>query len=377
MTLTQRVFLLSVICAFGSASAGVRVRHRLVNNNLEVFFLKDFDTTRPASGPVLFFVDVINDDRESHSVILSIQVESGRHGILSRGETLPFDLHGGEILTLSNRNLFSNDDPHRLDSYEVAENVVQALLKDILATGKLPTDVYTFRLQVRSLGQTLGEDNDSFDVRISNPQKLDLVFPGRPATGRRDCPEIYTALPQFRWESEMRRFKVIVAEARRGEDPESVLNQQPRFVRVFILDARGTGGVVTDPNLGSERVEFIPSTSFQYPASGEILTLRPGKTYYWRVEGIVETSSGPVALQSEIYCFKLARLDQLGGRKQQLEFLLRNILGSDYEQIFGEGGELEDYSPQRITFNGETVTFAELLRRLNKLSSHYQGYRIE
>ncbi len=299
---------------------------------------------------------------------------------------MPFDIAPGQTLTLSNRNLFSNADPHRLETYEISDDVVDELLQDILSTGKLPTDTYAFDLQIIEIGTPDPLlDEDRFEVDISNPQKLDLVFPGRPATGReQDCEEIFTEFPQFRWEGDMKRYQFVLAEAIAGEDPESVLNSGKRFSRIIIIGNRGSSDFNLDDLAsldfftGDAEVEFRPSTSFQFTRGEDVdLEIRPGKTYYWRVTGIVETSSGPVGLESEIYCFRLARLDQLGARKQQLEFILRTILGSDFEKLFGEGGELENYAPKRVTLNGETVSFAELMRRINKLSANYEGYRIE
>jgi hypothetical protein len=370
--------MLLLLPLWSSVSAQVQVSHRFLNNNvLEMFFLKDFDINSPATGPPIFFVDIKND-AQLREVILGLSIESQRHGPLSRGETLPFTLNPFQILTLSNNNFFSSTDPYRLDSYEVSENVVRELLKDILSTGKLPTDVYLFNVIVRDNVNQSPLDQDSFEIRVSNPRKIDLIFPGRPASGRReDCPKIFTNLPQFRWESDMRRFRVIIAEARPGEDPESALNQEPRFVRIFALSDDRALGVRRDGSRFAERVEIIPSTSFQYPSSGEILTLRPGRTYYWRVTGLVQTSSGPVELQSEIYCFRIAKLDELDGRNTQLEFILRSLLGSDYNNLFGEGGELEGYRAKRIVLDGEEITLVELLKRLQKIKSNYSGYRVE
>jgi len=345
------------------------------SSGLEIFFLKDFDINSPASGPPIFFVDITNNDQGEHTITLTLSLESRRSGQLSEGETGQFPLPQGR-LTLSNNDLFSSTGQYRLTRYQIAEDVVDALLKDILATGKLPSDVYTFRVQVAVLDAQIPSVNDILEIRVSNPKKLDLIFPGSPATGRSDdCPEIFTNLPQFRWESDMRRFRVVIAEARPGEDPESALNQEPRFARVFLIGDPGSANII--PGQFTERIEFIPATSFQYPASGESLTLRPGRTYYWRVDGLVETSSGPFQDQSEIYCFRLASLDDLAGRRQQLEFLLRNILGSDFDKIFGEGGELVDYQPTRITVNGQAVTLADLIAQLKNISATYKGYRVE
>lgn len=378
MKTTIKLFALSLaLTAFSrEMSAQVTATFRPANSSgLEIFFLKDFDINSPASGLPIFFVDIQNTGA-TRNVILRLGLDSRRSGQLSDGETGSFALQQGtRTLTLSNNNLFSSTDPYRLIRYQIAEDVVDGLLKDILSTGKLPTDVYTFRVDIRD-AQNVPLDNDLLEIRVSNPKKLDLIFPGSPATGRSDdCPEIFTNLPQFRWESDMRRFRVVIAEARPGEDPESALNQEPRFTRIFLIGAPGSANIISGQFI--ERIEFIPATSFQYPASGESLTLRPGRTYYWRVDGLVETSSGPFQDQSEIYCFRLASLDDLAGRRQQLEFLLRNILGSDFDKIFGGGGELADYQPSRITVNGQAVTLADLIAQLKDISAAYKGYRIE
>jgi len=342
-------------------------------SGLEIFFLKDFDINSPGSGPPIFFIDIQNSGGET-DIILSLGLDSRRSGQLSDGETGRITLQTGR-LTLSNNNLFSNSDPYRLVRYQIADAVVDELLKDILATGKLPTDVYTFRVDVRNaLNQPL--DNDILEIRVSNPKKLDLIFPGSSASGNsEDCPEIFTPLPQFRWESDMRRFRVVIAEARPGEDPESALNQEPRFLRLFIIGDPASVNLI--PGQVAERIEFLPSTSFQYPPSGEILTLRPGRTYYWRVVGVVNTSSGDLGEESEIYCFRIASLDDMAGRRQQLEFILRNILGADFDKVFGQSGELAEYQPTRITLNGQAVTLADLIAQLKGISETYKGYRIE
>ena len=375
MKTTIKLFVsaLVVVAFWQAASAQPTVTFQLVNNSLEIFFLKDFDINSPASGPPIFLLDVRNDGtlRDgilNSRVVLELSVSSRKFGQLSSGRTRPFTLLPNQSLRLNNNNLFSNNDSHRLFDYRVADDLVKKLLQDILATGKLPSDVYTFDVRISDETQPQQPFDSGFiEIRVSNPKKLDLIFPGSPVSGRsEDCPEIFTNLPQFRWESDMRRFQVIVAEARPGEDPESALNQDPRFVKNFAIG-----------NIVEAGFDPLPSTSFQYPPTDTRLTLRPGVTYYWRVLGIVNTSGGDFQDQSEIYCFRLASLDDLAGRRQQLEFLLRNILGSDFDKIFGEGGELADYQPSRITVNGQAVTLADLIAQLKDISAAYKGYRIE
>jgi len=177
----------------------------------------------------------------------------------------------------------------------------------------------------------------------------------------------------------MSRFRVIVAEWKPVEDPESALNQEPRFTRIFVLqNSRSINLIEIGKDLGfNDRVELIPSTTFTYPSSGVSLVLRPGKTYVWRVIGLVSTSSGPTSIANEIYCFRIPRLDELGNYMQQFESILRPLLGSDYEKLFGSGGEFSGYKPKRILLDGKEVTLIEILTKLQKLTSKYQGFTIE
>jgi len=226
--------LLFLLVCVSATFAQVQVVTRPLTNTLEIFFLKDFDINSPASSRPIFFVDLINDS-QARDIILCVIVQSDNHGQLSRGETIPFSLKASERLTISSSQLFSNSGPYRFHRYTIADDVVDDLLQDILATGKLPTDIYTFDTIVKDDNQT-SLDDDSFEIRISNPSTLDLIGPGSPATGRiDDCAIAFSNLPQFRWASNMSRFRFIIAEWKPGEDPESALNQEPRFTRIFLL----------------------------------------------------------------------------------------------------------------------------------------------
>jgi len=371
------LFLFLLVC-ISTTFAQVQVMTRPLTNTLEVFFLKDFDINSPASSRPIFFIDLINDS-QARDIILGLIIESDNHGQLSRGETIPFSLEASERLTISSSQLFSNSGPYRFNNFSIAEDVVDELLENILATGKLQTGIYFFETIVKDVnGTTL--DDDSFEIRISNPTTLDLIGPGSPTTGRSDdCAIAFSSLPQLRWASNMSRFRVIIAEWKPGEDPESALNQEPRFTRIFLLqNTRNTNLREIGKDLGfNDRVEVIPTTSFTYPSSGESLVLRPGKTYVWRVIGLVSTSSGPTSITNEIYCFRIPKLDELGNYMQQFESILRPLLGSDYEKLFGSGGEFSGYKPKRILLDGKEVTLIEILTRLQNLTSKYQGYSIE
>ncbi|MFQ5677219.1 MAG: hypothetical protein ACE5G1_15105, partial [bacterium] len=311
--------LLFMTIIFSDSSAAVRVTHRFVNNSaFEVFFLKDFDVNSAAVGPPIFFLEVVNDDPTTEVVVtLCLELHSRQHGNLSRGETRPFTLKRSEVLNLSNKDLFSNSGPYRLDRYEVAEDVVSELLQDILSTGKLPTDVYTFVVQIKDQSRTLLDD-ESFDIRVSNPKKLDIIGPGSPASRRpRDCDRIFTNLPNIRWDTRMKIVRFTLAEWRPGEDPENALNNEPRFTRIFTI-GNNTQLNLRARDLGfNDPIEALHSNAFQYPATDTRLPLRQGKAYVYRLTGLVNSSSGFFAIPSEVYCFRLAKLDQINAGAQQ------------------------------------------------------------
>ncbi len=298
------LFLFLLVCV-SVTFAQVQIVTRPLTNTLEVFFLKDFDINSPASSRPIFFIDLINDSQAREVILVSI-VQSREHGQLSRGETIPFSLMASERLTISSSQLFSNSGPYRFNNFSIADDVVDELLQNILDTGRLSTGIYSFETIVKDVVNRTTLDDDSFEIRISNPTTLDLIGPGSRATGRSDdCAIVFSNLPQFRWASNMTRFRVIVAEWKPGEDPESALNQEPRFTRIFLLQNSRNANLVGKDLGFDDRVEVIPSTAFTYPSSGESLVLRPGNAYVWRVIGLVSTSSGPTSVANEVYCFGL------------------------------------------------------------------------
>jgi hypothetical protein len=384
--------LICIPCAFGffsQAVSQVSVQLTLLNQAVEVFFLKDFDINSPASGLPFFQLTATNTTAAPVTFTLYMRVSARGGaarpgGLLAQGQTDPITLQGNGVLQLTNQNLFSDGDQFSLQDYRIEKDQVEDLVSDILTTGKLPSDVYNFYVEPRIIVNgvpTIGP-SDQFDVRIDNPDRLDLIGPGGPA-GRRDCPTAYTSLPLIRFESNLTKFRFVAAKLERGEDPESALNQEPRLTRLFILasdrginDIRSTG---TIPDLGViDKVEFLPSNSFQWPSVGEVLQLRPGDTIVWRMTGIIQTSSGPIQLiESEIFCFTVADFEALGTGRESYDFLLRSLLGADFDKLFEEGGELEGFRPNGVSHNGERVSPADLMSRLSELSKKYKGYRIE
>jgi len=356
--------LILLLC--GTSFSQIDVRIELLNPNIEIFFLTDFDINSPATGPVIFQIILTNSYSDT-TVQLFFVLETQSFGELSNGSTELFPLAPG-ITTITNRDLFSNSGDFQLTDYQV-NSEAEDFLASILATGKLPSDTYVFRVEV-----TGAPKPDPIKLVITNPNTVDLVAPGYAAgRGIEDCQESFTALPQFQWESDMKRYRIIIAEARADEDPESLLipDTQSNFVRDFILaDAVGEFDFSFDPTT-------IPSTSFQYPASGTILILRPGRTYYWRIIAFTATSMGLLETESEIFCFRIADLEGSQPRSSEDAVLINLLLslGINKEDLFGESGPLAGYhySDPGIYFNENRITLVELIRKINELRSKFSG----
>lgn len=351
--------VLCVLLASTGALAQIEVETQIINPKLEVFFLGDFDINSPSTGPAVFAITLINNF-ELRRVKLRLQVLKDASEPLSSGETDEFDLQPGQLM-LTNQQLFSSLSRYRLVDYSL-KGAGEELLEQVLATGQLPSGTYRFEVTVVDLTGENEFPADDIEIVVTNPNTLDLIQPGEPVTAGDECAEVFSTLPQFSWQSDFRRFRVLIAEARAGEDPESALLQSPRFEREF--------------QIGVD----IPSTTFQYPASGELLTLEPGKSYYWRVIGIVGTSSGDIEFPSQIYCFRVAETDQLQVGSQELDNLLPsllNSLGIDPEELFGPGGELEGYHGVAVYYNGAKISIPDLMSRINQMKSEFKGYRIE
>lgn len=376
---------LLILILWGTSFAQIGVRVDLLNQNIETFFLSDFDINSPATGPIIFRITLTNNYFQASMVQLFFKLETTRFGELSSGSSNPFLLAPG-MTTITNRDLFTDAGVYRLVEYRV-NTQAEDFLKSFLATGKLPSDTYELRVQVSEISGGQGSsDSDEVQLNIRNPNTVDLVSPGAVGRGIEDGPEIYAANPLFQWESDMKRFVLVVAEARPGEDPESVLNQNPRFIRKFVLaDAVSFGDISAGfENLScnlsidsSVPTEVRTTTSFQYPSSGTVLTFQPGKTYYWRVFGITITSSGPECVESEIFSFRIADLGRSRPSNTQEAVLINllNSLGINTDELFGENGELEGYHyvGREIFYNGQQVSFVEFIRKINGLRPKFSG----
>jgi hypothetical protein len=117
--------------------------------------------------------------------------------------------------------------------------------------------------------------------------------------------------------------------------------------------------------------ERLTTLSVQYPQGGGALPLEYGKSYYWLVNMLVNTSGGEEIQQSEIWQFNL--LDPASSvnqghamAKDDLLTFLRQILGDRAEAI---AQALYDYELSTIRLNGQEIEIDELYRLINTYRS--------
>ena len=206
-----------------------------------------------------------------------------------------------------------------------------------------------------SENQSIRLDEFIKEFDISNPTTIDLFGPGL-LVNKDFCPDVFSSFPQFSWNSNAVKFILTVCQVEdENVSPEDVMQNEPR-ARITI--ERG--------------IDFFSTPSIVYPSVG-VLPLLEGRTYYWQVQAVVESPGGEVFLPSEIWCFRVARLDDATRRLMSSGILnvLRTLLaGTPYENILDEGGPLDGFGPTgKIKFNGRDVDMFDLIELIRSAST--------
>jgi len=325
------------------------------NRDIQVFYLSDFDFTGRGRSPLIFWIRIKNDNT-ARDLKISLEIRSQRFGSLARGVSRPFHMAPGQVLRMDNRDLVRGRSPFELQDYRL-ESPGEMLREGILATGRLPSDTYFFKLEVWDIRDPSVRTSKELSLQVSNPTRIELISPGVQA-GEATLPEIYTTLPQFVWESNASEFILTVCEKLpTNSSPEDVMNNEPRFRR------------------------RVRSTAVVYPTTGA-WPLEEGKEYYWQVKAIMYTSRGPIELESEIWGFRIGQISQGNLTQLQIQIinLLRQILPTDvFQALVGDRGER--FRPTGMVLNdGTPMSLEELVRLLHRFQQgelEAQNYQIE
>ncbi|GIV57515.1 MAG: hypothetical protein KatS3mg042_0428 [Rhodothermaceae bacterium] len=248
--------------------------------------LSDFDPLRPERAPAFLQITILNDGQE-RDLLVEVQARTARYGLLVTGRKRLGVVAPMAVVALSNRDL---------DDY-VVEDAGNELVQVGLERNVLPAGEYVFDVRVfdLSLGGSVPVAEAEEILVTENPgRQLDLLGPGTPFG--QEPGVVPTSFPIFQWFSDARRFNFAVYEVLpHHRSAEDVLGSRPVFA---LRDTMIVGNVLAYPNFAE--------------------ALRPGGTYAWQVEAVVETASGPMALPGEVFWFvvepgALSTAGQVGG----------------------------------------------------------------
>ncbi len=317
--------------------------------NPRVLFLSDFNITQSGSTQPLFRVTLRNRGASTKLVVLLFRLISRSHpnDPIVEAKTRPFPLSPTEPISITNLDITQNRLPDiKLEFFRYNRKVAKKLQDAILRSGRLPTDTYDIVIRLQEFSNPSNSEQVVETISVLNPTRLDLLRPGNHADRGR-CREVFSTQPQFQWLSNADRFEFTVCEALpTNSSPEDVMQNEPR-ARLYL--ERGK--------------DFIGTPSVVYPSTG-VWPLEPGKTYYWQVVAEIETVNGVLRIPSEIYCFRVAKLEDVN--QQIIDRSVRNALrrllaGTRYRRVLAPNGPLSDYlATGRISLNGRKLDVSDL-----------------
>jgi len=367
------VLVTLVFCQNQASAQSVTIKAELLNPDIKMFMLSDFfDFT--GHGVVtggLFTLKIKNNTptKIQAQFVLSLQITSQKYGDLASGYTEPFELDLNpfeETPIITDTDLFSDANKYSLADYSI-EDITKDLTDRMLTSGALPSDIYYFKFTLEQQG-SMGsiKSDDHFEIDVRNTKTLDLISPGA-NVDRGEIAPIFSTLPLFSWQSNIDRFELTIAEKLAGVpenvDPEQVLQGRIIFKKILQIGSGASAPV--------DGAIVIPTTTFQYPVSADF-PLERGKTYYWQLKGIVKTASETLYLPSEIWGFKIQKMEGtlLTPEQQQIHDILSTLLGEDFNMFFEAGGDLDGFNPTGyITINGKKISISDLRALLAKLHS--------
>lgn len=316
----------------------------------EVLFLTNFNLLNSGSDAPVFSVTISTTTNTPVQVKLNFTLFSQKYGEnIVEAETLPFMLIPGQPRTITNIDITNSsvDQDIRLSFFNYNTELATSLQESILRTSKLPNDRYT--LTVRLINFNTPSDFAKIEevIDVTNPTTIDLIGPGMLVNNSSPCQDIFTTFPLFSWTSNADKFVLRICQVLdENASPEDVMQNEPRALLTLKRDE-----------------DFFGSPSIVYPSTG-VWPLVEGQTYYWQVQAVAASPSGEVLLPSEIWCFRVARLDDATRRLMSSSILnaLRTLLaGTPYENILNENGPLGGFSPTgTIRLNGRTLDLFEL-----------------
>jgi hypothetical protein len=373
---------LSIIYFTNIAFAQIQFNAHLTSNDIKSFFIRDLTGDNPTVQFFNIFLENTYDIKKS--CIISIDIKKGiNDDPVGYGETFPFDLlppngtipsNPNEVIspiTITNKNLFSSfDQTFNLKGGFDITGIGDELQNQILATGRLPSDLYKITIGLETEADVIPQKSYELilDIRVSGSQKVDLKSPGSENYDPID--EIFTTYPYFQWNSGLTKFKLVISERPNslpGIDhfnPEEILKSRIIFEKVLQLSS------------ATETIDagavLISNNSFQYLENKLLM----GRTYYYQIIGLQGSTSGDgfEEIPSEIWAFKIKNTAETESADDTetdvVTQSLKRIPGlHPLSYLFQPGGELQGFRLNNIFHNGKSISKSELFILLSDLNS--------
>ena len=180
----------------------------------ETYSLSDFDVTNPSKQPIIFFVNLFNDQL-TRNIKISIQLTTGKWGPVGNIIIDKKILAANQFLRLSNRDF---------EKFDVMGLNGAQFLTSLKELGTLPPDEYSYQLTVTENGTTIGGDDQK--VIVTNPvYNPELIAPG--ALFSANPEPVYSEYPLFQWFGQASSFDYALYMVRNGQTPEEVVRSLP------------------------------------------------------------------------------------------------------------------------------------------------------
>lgn len=356
----------------------------LFNTQARIFYVGDLDPTGLGNAPDYFILRFGNNSGATANVrILFKLVTNGQ--ILVEGESNVFPLGAGRNFFFTNNQLNTgvadvDGQKVQIKNYSVDFGRLENYEKKIARTGKLPTGVYEFRVEllVSPSGNVIPDQNPEDNILIiSNPTTIELLYPGMRVNSG-EPPEIPTTTPFFVWQSDADLFNFYLYRVYEVSQPD---------VFPYQTGGQGKNNDIPVQDVLSRDPIFrgvIPGQVFQYPAEtqpliffgpdgspvggseGAFRLIESGRSYLWYVEAIIPTASGqPTLIPSDVYQFQVVDRETSAMNSSLIKAYLRQILGERYDDYMQD---LTNYDPSgTILINGQPVEVDALVDLIEDL----------
>lgn len=239
---------------------------------------------------------------------------------------------------------------------------LEAIQSIILSSGKIPNGTYILNVTLKcSDDDNIIYDSINKTIEAFEPTFLDLISPGGDIQDTLSN-TILTTNPLFIWNSDY---------CSQCDYGIRVCNYNP-LLHSSISDAINDNSMLPS----NQNLDFYPlpnNQSFSYPTN-DAFDLVPGELYVWQIQRSYQTTLGTQQNKSPIFVFKIYSIDDAIEESSSNDIyadLLEELLGYQYEQLFGDNGELKGFSVKgsTILINNETVPITVLYDIINQINN--------